>query len=58
MATVRPPAGGVKSRMDPKETSFDRSKALIYLGPLYVAEDVETNLSSSRTKIDEKPDNW
>jgi len=51
-------AGGVKSRMDPKVTSFDQSKALVYLGPLYLAEDVETNLSSSRTKIDEKPDNW
>ena len=51
-------AGAVESRTDPKETSFDTSNALVFLGPLYVADDVETNLSSSRTKIDEKPDSW
>ncbi len=51
-------AGSVNSRTDPKETSFDTSNALVFLGPLYVAEDVEKNLSSSRTKIDEKPDSW
>lgn len=51
-------AGSVNSRTNPKENSFDSSNALVFLGPLYVADDVETNLSSSRTKIDEKPDSW
>jgi len=51
-------AGAVQSRIDPKVTSFNQSNALVFLGPLYTKEDLETNLSSSRTKIDEKPDSW
>jgi hypothetical protein len=51
-------AGSVNSRTDPKVTSFDPSNALVYLGPLYDADDLETNLASSRTKINETPDDW
>jgi peptidoglycan hydrolase-like protein with peptidoglycan-binding domain len=51
-------AGTVQSRTDPKATSFDTSSALVFLGPLYTGDDVETNLNSSRTKVNEKPADW
>ncbi|HYN86383.1 MAG TPA: peptidoglycan-binding domain-containing protein [Pyrinomonadaceae bacterium] len=50
--------GSVERRIDPAAAPFDTSAALVHLGPLYLGEDVDTNLRSARTKIDETPDSW
>jgi len=52
-------AGSVESRTDPTPASTTTSSnALIFLGPLYLAEEVDRNLRSESTTIDEKPDDW
>jgi peptidoglycan hydrolase-like protein with peptidoglycan-binding domain len=51
-------AGSVQSRIDPSPTSMIQTRALIFLGPLYTGGELDRNLRSSRTKVDEKPDSW
>jgi peptidoglycan hydrolase-like protein with peptidoglycan-binding domain len=50
--------GAVQSRQDPVANAMIPSRALIFLGPLYTGEEIDRNLRSERTKINEKPDVW
>jgi len=51
-------AGSVQSRIDPSPASMIQARALIFLGPLYTGDEVDRNLRSKGTKVDEKPDAW
>jgi hypothetical protein len=50
--------GAVERRSDPSPNAMIPSRALIFLGPLYTGEEIDRNLRSERTKINEKPDVW
>jgi hypothetical protein len=50
--------GPIQGRIDPSRASMIRADALIFLGPLYTGEEINRNLRSSSTRIDEKPDSW
>ncbi len=51
-------AGPIERRIDPSPAPFFDVNALIFLGPLYTGAEMDRNLSSSRTRINEKPDSW